>query len=164
MATSKLQLIKEQVPEMFGPVISITDNIPSSNLEPLGGLLILAFVTLGEKVDIRFANVLLERTAEERITQIRNWFTDTSDGLTMPVGAIFLAKHPTQSDRGGDNVLLIPRCIQALAALIGESVEALTDKVSRFASEMADTRLRTLLAIPPESIDLIVETPPDTKN
>ncbi len=164
MSTSELQFIKEQVPEMFGTIISITDKIPASTLEPLEGLWIFAIVTPGEKVDIHFGNVRLERTAEERITQIRNWFTDTSDGLTLPVGAVFLAKHPTQPKRGGNTVLLVPRCIRALAVLIGESVEVLTDKVDGFAAEMAHTRLRTLLGITPESIGLIVEIPPDTKD
>jgi hypothetical protein len=149
MSNDLLEKMKERVPEMFRPVISITDKTPGLKFKPVAACLIVAHV-LSRSTQIR--SVPFEDAPEKRLEQIQNTFREVEDDLTLPVGAVFVGE---QLGKGVDDTVLVPGIVRVIASIANRSEQDMIEEFLNAGAVFAGLVWEQLNPRPPGSIHII---------
>jgi hypothetical protein len=120
---------------------------------PLQGRLLIASVLQTETL---IHSVRFEDEPERRIHQIRESFAMLDDRLTLPVGVVFIGLDEKDPTLGVDEVMLVSRMVDLIAAVSGHPRQTIADKFSWAGAVIADLALREL-NLAEDNLGVIIE-------
>src|SRR5580693_5708092 len=108
---SKFESARDEVPMTWREIVSITDATAQLRFRPLAAcLMILKMTEGGESHTI--TGEPLESGVTARIEQIQRPLTESSGLKTIPVGVVFVGKTDDGTNRGIDEVALVPDAVR----------------------------------------------------
>jgi hypothetical protein len=136
-----LEKLKDDAPELFKPIIQVTQRVPMLGFAPLQGRLLIASV---QQTETLIDSVRFEDEPERRSHQIRESFAMLDDRLTLPVGVVFVGLDEKDPALGVDKVMLVARIVDLIAAITGDPRQTIANNFSWAGAVIADLALREL--------------------
>jgi hypothetical protein len=140
--TSSHESARQAVPAVWKQILLITDKTPVHGFKPSAARLIIA--EIAEDYDgITFASAPFGTEKRERIEQIQNAMRNTANGITIPVGVVFVAEYGT--NEGLDEVVPLPDAVEALAQISNRSVDDVVGILSAEGASIASVLLSAIM-------------------